>query len=316
MSNIIKLDDTGERMIPNYHKGTVMYAEHMTRYMSAVDIAKNKTVLDIASGSGYGTKMLSEKAQKVYGVDVDGDSIKYAKENFPANNIEYLLGDGESIPLKDSTVDLVVTLETIEHIENYKKFISEIKRVMKDDGMAVISTPNKSEFTQGNHFHLHEFEYDELFSLLKKEFKYIDPYFQATWVNVAIASEKEIKTEGLLEDIQTYNMKPLSKNKYLYFYFLCSNKPIKERVTSLNAFGGHYSARELVDIQRHNDRNVENYKIVLANAENAKNDLKQMYEGVIAELNNQIESKNAELSRTIVHQLRRVKRKVRSIKKS
>ena len=89
--NKIKLDDDGERMIPGFHKGTVMYAEHMTRYIAAQSIVKNKIVLDIASGSGYGTKILSENATKIYGVDIDVDSIEYAKEYFSGDRINLLL---------------------------------------------------------------------------------------------------------------------------------------------------------------------------------------------------------------------------------
>ncbi len=59
-----------ERMVPEFHKDNLIYAEHITRYMAAKPLMKNKVVLDIASGSGYGTKMLAETAKYVYGVDV------------------------------------------------------------------------------------------------------------------------------------------------------------------------------------------------------------------------------------------------------
>lgn len=266
------LENDGERMIPGFHKGTVMYAEHMTRYIAAQDLSKDKVVLDIASGSGYGTQILSKSAKKVYGVDVDKDSIKYAKENFLAKNIEYLVGDGEKIPLENNSVDLVITFETIEHVKNYRQFIKEIKRVLKDDGLAIVSTPNALEFTEGNHFHLHEFEYEELSALLRQDFLYINPYFQATWVNVAIAPEEIIQKEGA-HKITTYNYMPLQREKYLYFYLLCSNRPIKEKIEPINALGGHYSARELTDIQNLNNKNIRDYKTVLQNIEKDKTQL-------------------------------------------
>ena len=52
MANNIPLEDTGERMIPAFHNRTIMFAEHMTRYIAAQELAKDKVVLDIASGSG------------------------------------------------------------------------------------------------------------------------------------------------------------------------------------------------------------------------------------------------------------------------
>jgi ubiquinone/menaquinone biosynthesis C-methylase UbiE len=233
-----------ERMVPEFHKGTLTYAEHMTRYICAQKLAANKVVLDIASGSGYGTKLIAENAKKVYGVDVEAAAVAYATENYGAKNIEYLVGDGESIPLPDNAVDLIITLETIEHIKDYKKFISEIKRVLKPDGLALVSTPNDLEFAEGNHFHLHEFQYNELLDLLKADFKNISPYFQATWKFVAVADEATLSKEGQI-DTALLNMAPTKNDQFLYFYLLCSNREITEKIEPIAALGEHYSDREL-----------------------------------------------------------------------
>jgi len=243
-----KLGQDGERMVPDFHKSSLIYAEHIIRYNAALDLAKDKVVLDIASGSGYGTKILSNKAKKVYGVDVDQEAISYAQKNYGGKNIEYLLGNGEEIPLSDDSVDLVVTLETIEHIENYKKFTREIKRVLKKDGLAIISTPNDLEFAEGNHFHLHEFEYEELLGLIKKDFKYVKTYFQATMKFVAIGREETLKHKREI-DYRTYNYADLNKEQFLYFYFLCSNRKISEDIIELGAIGEHYSDRKIIDMQ-------------------------------------------------------------------
>ena len=294
----ISLDDTGERMIPGYHKGTVMYAEHMTRYTAAESIVKGKIVLDIASGSGYGTKLLANSAKKVFGVDIDKSAVEYAKQNFSASNIEFKVGDGEKIPLEDNSVDVVITFETIEHVKDYKKFIKEIKRVLKKDGIAIISTPNDLEFTEGNHFHLHEFEYTELTDLLRKDFKNIDSYFQATWVSVAIAPEKLIKNECEY-DSKTYNYMPLERDKYLYFYLVCSDGEIVEKIAPLNAYGGHYSARELTEIQQLNEKNISDYKIVLENANKELERVNNLYSEAQRELEHYHRSKLGRLRRKI-----------------
>ncbi len=258
------LQDTGERMVPDFHGRTIMYAEHMTRYIAAQDLSKGKVVLDIAAGSGYGTNLLAQKAKKAYGVDVSPDAIKYAKENYGAKNIEFLVGDAEEIPLPDKSVDLVISFETIEHVKNYEKFLKEISRVLKEDGIAIISTPNDEEFTEGNHFHLHEFKYKELTGLLKKYFKFQKPYHQATWAYVQISDDKFIGSEGATEDVQVHNFAPLKTEKYLYFYILCSNREIKETIKSVGGLGGHYSARELGDIFAHYQKQIDDHKYVLA----------------------------------------------------
>src|SRR5690242_21358219 len=107
------LDDTGERMVPEFHKGQLIYAEHLTRYASALPVVAGKTVLDIASGSGYGSQLLASAAAQVYGVDLDADAVAYAQKNFGSDNIEFRIGNATAIPLEDASVDVVVTFETI-----------------------------------------------------------------------------------------------------------------------------------------------------------------------------------------------------------
>lgn len=240
-----QLENDYERMVPEFHQETLMYAEHYTRYFAAEDIIKGKIVLDIASGSGYGTKMLAEKAKHVYGVDVNEQAVNYSKKYFSSKNIEYLVGDGVKIPLDDNSVDVVITFETIEHIEDYKIFIKEVKRVLRPDGIAIVSTPNDIEFAEGNHFHLHEFEYEELVSLLKKDFKNIKPYFQSTWKYVSIDSADKLEKKGEV-DIKLLNLSNKTREQHLYFYLLCSNRDIKEEVRPIAALGEHYSDRQLI----------------------------------------------------------------------
>jgi ubiquinone/menaquinone biosynthesis C-methylase UbiE len=236
------LENDYERMVPEYHQGKLIYAEHVTRYLAAQDAVKGKVVLDIASGSGYGTKIISKTAKFVYGVDVNEMAINYSKKKYSNKNIEYILGDGEKIPIDNNTIDVVVTFETIEHIKNYKKFVKEIKRVLKKNGLLIISTPNDLEFAEGNHFHLHEFEYKELVSLLSKDFSFIDSYFQTTSKHVAIGTADELNNDvkSTVKNLTTKNI-----NQHLYFYLLASNRKITEKIKYTAAIGEHYSDRAL-----------------------------------------------------------------------
>ncbi len=241
------LEDTGERMIPEFSRGSLIYAEHMTRYIAAQPLAKGKVVLDIASGSGYGSKLLAEQARKVYGIDVDAASVAYSQAHFGGKNIEYKVGDGVKIPLDDAEVDLVVSFETIEHIEDYQQFIREVRRVLKPDGLAIISTPNDLEFAEGNHFHVHEFTYEELVKVLHKQFANVASYYQATWKYVAVGEEELFATPEAATNIATVNLAPLKQPQYLYFYLLCSNRQITEKIEPLAATGEHYSERTMIN---------------------------------------------------------------------
>ncbi len=259
-------------MIPEFHNDKLIYAEHVTRYMAAKPAITNKVVLDIASGSGYGTKMLAESAAFVYGVDVNETAINYSKKHYAAQNIKYLVGDGESIPLKDDSVDVVVTFETIEHIKDYRKFLDEVNRVLRPDGLLIVSTPNDTEFAEGNHFHLHEFTYDELVNLLKKHYKNIDAYFQSTWKYVAIGTEKDLD-----QAINTtvLNLTKKVRDEHLYFYLLCSNRKISETVEYIGAVGEHYSDRQLqkkdLEYEKKLQQSAADKQQLSSNLDHAKN---------------------------------------------
>ena len=237
------LEDTGERMIPVHHKGKNIYGAHLGRYQAGAGLVKGKIVLDIACGSGYGTKLMSKQAKAVFGVDVDKDTIKYAKENYASKNITYLLGDGTSIPLKDNTVDVVVSYETIEHIENYTKFMEEVKRVLKPNGQFLLSTPNDIEYAEGNHFHIHQFNFKELKALAGKFFKYQKDYFQTIWMCSTILPE-DLQTSEWTQEIQTTNTVSLKPDQCIYFFMICSDRKIDVEIKPQGVIGEHWRQRD------------------------------------------------------------------------
>lgn len=229
-------------MIPEHHKGSAVYGEHIVRYSGSKLLVKDKVVLDIACGSGYGSALLSDTAKKVFGVDIDIDSVEYAKTHFHKSNVEFIEGSGTNIPLPNNSVDVVISYETIEHIKDYKKFLKEIKRVLKSDGLAVISTPNDTEFIEGNHFHIHEFEHEELIKLLHDNFKHTKEWFQATWVSNGLLSKEQITSEWIAK-LPVANIAPKKMKEVLYFFVLCSDRQINETIDPTIALSEHWSAR-------------------------------------------------------------------------
>jgi O-antigen biosynthesis protein len=176
------MKSTGERMIPEFDKGQYIYLEHMTRYLFACQFVKNKIVLDIACGSGYGSKELFEaRAKKVVGVDISEESIEYCKKNYQDDAIEFLMGGVDKIPLKDDSVDVIVSFETIEHVDEKAQgeFLKEGRRVLKDNGILVISTPNSNFYQPGNKFHKKELNEKEFEDILKKYFTNVEFYHQS-----------------------------------------------------------------------------------------------------------------------------------------
>lgn len=262
------IKDTGERMVPAYHKTHMVYGEHIVRYHAAVALVKGKTVLDIASGSGYGSSLLGEAAGHVYGVDIDEEAITYAKKNYGSPSVEFLVGDGVSIPLEENSVDVVVSFETIEHIEDYRTFMAEVKRVLKDDGLFILSTPNDVEFPETNHFHIHEFERRELENLVGKFFSETKPYFQATWLYNALVDEKRL-TKEWVAPIETMQTAPVNLDKCIYFYMLCANRPIQESIEPIAAISEHWSERTRQINEQSIREHIEEQGAIIKHLENS-----------------------------------------------
>lgn len=178
---------TAERMMP--HERGIRYYEHIFRYHFASDLVKGKNVLDAACGSGYGSDLLAKKgANKVTGIDISKEVINFCSKNYKRENLRYKSMDVTDLIFKKSDFDAVVSFETLEHVKNYKKVLSEFNRVLKKDGLLIISTPNKMTFgcnlkVPFDKYHVIEFYLDEFKKLLKKAgFEILEIYGQdSSW---------------------------------------------------------------------------------------------------------------------------------------
>jgi len=159
--------------------------QHIMRYILAGKYVRNKVVLDVACGAGYGTCYLAERGGlKVYAIDINENALSIAKEFYNHPNIVYIRGDALNLPFPNNFFDVVVSFETIEHITQIDKYIRDIKRILKVGGLFICSTPN-IKYTRHPHYHIHEFYPDEFFSLLEKNFceckkyaQYISPFIR------------------------------------------------------------------------------------------------------------------------------------------
>ncbi len=167
------LPATGERFLPEQMLGDIEL-EHMHRYAIALNFAAGKNVLDIASGEGYGSNLLASVAESVIGVDISNDAVCHATRRYVKNNLKFKLGRCDSIPLGDHSIDLVVSFETLEHHDQHTEMLMEIKRVLKSNGVLIISTPDKHEYSDcsgdKNHFHVKELYLNEFSELLSSQF--------------------------------------------------------------------------------------------------------------------------------------------------
>jgi len=194
----------GEMLIPNKPIPKFILQSSVNRYVWAAPFVKGKATLDIGCGSGYGSSYLVGKgAKEVIGGDISGEAIEYAQAHYKKDGLHFLRLDAQRLPFSDNSFDVVVSFEVIEHVARYKDFVSECRRVLKDNGVFICSTPNKEAASPHREkplarYHAKEFYIEELRQLLGKHFQEVsfygmDPQSQGNKIAYRLATMLESK---------------------------------------------------------------------------------------------------------------------------
>src|ERR1700730_11207224 len=188
---------TGERYLPQI-TGEIQL-EHVHRYLVAREYGKDKDVLDIACGEGFGSAILANAARSVIGVDIAADAVKHASIRYRLDNVQFQQGSCAAIPLDNDSIDLVVSFETIEHHDAHKAMMAEIKRVLRPEGVLIISSPDKKEYSvlpnYRNPFHVRELFKEEFEDLIRAYFK-----------NLALISKQIVYGSGILSEADAFRV--------------------------------------------------------------------------------------------------------------
>lgn len=228
---------TGERMIPEINKGATFYYEHILRYFFATRLCKDKKVLDLGCGVGYGSALMCRSgAKKVSGIDLDHEAVEYAKNMFREDKINFFQGNVLDLSNFTDNVDVVVAFELLEHVKEQGKLISQAKSKLKENGVLLISTPNKITYPKGNPFHKKELDFNEFTKLLKSKFKYVEVFDQYFLLSGLIVNNALINGKGntylrqfTFKESETY-LSLLKQNDCQYFLAVCSDT----KIASLN----------------------------------------------------------------------------------
>lgn len=106
---------------------------------------EGKKVLDLACGSGGLTRKIKERnpSARIYGVDFNKKAIEYAaRKDAGVKGVKYFSGDAQDIPFRDKFFDVVIGFDMLDHIPDYRKCMSEIRRVLKDGGEIAVTVEN------------------------------------------------------------------------------------------------------------------------------------------------------------------------------
>jgi ubiquinone/menaquinone biosynthesis C-methylase UbiE len=229
------LVSTGERLMTDNRSHNL--AEHLHRYAIACQFAKGRTILDIASGEGYGANLLASQAAFVYGVDVAGDAVAHAAGKYQRANLRFQQGTAIAIPLEDAAVDIVVSFETIEHLREHDEMMAEIRRVLRPDGMLIMSSPNKRNYSDltghANAFHLRELYSEEFRALIGRFFSHA--CFLLQRISYGSFVTPEIPTAGFIEYRGDFNAvnSHIGLQQAVYNIAIASDQPVPDMPSSL-----------------------------------------------------------------------------------
>jgi SAM-dependent methyltransferase len=206
-------------------------------------------VLDVGCGAGYGTDYLaSSGAQQVLGIDISSTAITYAQLHYQRENLTFRVMDGTSLDFADKSLDIVVAFEVIEHLNEQEKFLSEVVRILKHEGLFLVSTPNKDANAQEyvNPFHTREFTIEEFRNLLVTYFKKIKILSQNYILGIIIAAPNIDKS---IIDYHLINEDEFPQDAIA----LCSQSDLKSLKSSHTLFPISYNRNECLIGQRKSD---------------------------------------------------------------
>lgn len=179
------IDWTGERCVPWAPDVQVVY-EHMHRYLWAATVVAGRRVLDLGSGEGFGASILAAGEEtEVVGIDIDERTVEHAQLNWAGPRTSFKVGDALDLSeFEDGSFGAVVAFEVIEHVDEQERVLAEVARVLADDGVLIISTPDRRLYSdatgQVNPFHQHELTYEEFSALLEGPFPHVAVWGQRT----------------------------------------------------------------------------------------------------------------------------------------
>jgi len=126
-------------------------------------------VLDIACGRGEGSAILAKKCSEVIGADLSSDSIMEARAAHELPNLKFEVQDGCNMTYPSGRFSVIVCMNTLEHVEDDRRFLENCHRVLGDDGLLILEVPllrrNPFNFPLISS-HLREYEKDDLIDLI------------------------------------------------------------------------------------------------------------------------------------------------------
>ncbi|HET6728715.1 MAG TPA: class I SAM-dependent methyltransferase [Jiangellaceae bacterium] len=155
---------TGERTVPGLPHENYWFRRHEAAYVALAPLCERAAVLEAGCGAGYGAAVALEAgASTVVALDYDADAVEHTHGIY---GVPAVRGNLVALPFAAGSFDVVLSLQTLEHLWDQRTFLTECARVLRPGGRLALTTPNRLTFPPGNPFHAHELDATELTALV------------------------------------------------------------------------------------------------------------------------------------------------------
>jgi len=149
--------------VPGLARENYWFRRHEAAYAAVGPLCAHSRVLDAGCGEGYGAALARRAgATTVIALDYDTWAVERAARTYRLPTVRGNLVD---LPVADGAFDLVLSLQTLEHVWDQPRFVAECGRVLRPGGRLALTTPNRLTFPPGNPFHSREVDVRELRAL-------------------------------------------------------------------------------------------------------------------------------------------------------
>lgn len=117
-----------------------LFLKRLATYLEKKCLKNCKKILDIGTGFGVPAIGLKMLGKEITGIDIDPASKEFCKKY--GVEVKILDIEKDILPFKNNSFDAVTSFNLIEHIKNVQNFLKEVNRILKDDGIFILVTPN------------------------------------------------------------------------------------------------------------------------------------------------------------------------------
>jgi SAM-dependent methyltransferase len=193
---------TGERPQQGVTPDSLL-ALHAAGYRTVIERLGQGTVLDVGCGQGFESARFLAPGRQVVGVDYSAEAVELARRTYGSDGLGTAQMNALALGFGEGSFDWACSSHLIEHFDQPEGHVSELARVLKDDGSVFFLTPNAPADFE-NPFHIHLFEPTELRDMLSRHFHDVTvqgldavPHVKADFTARRVKAEKVLRLDFL-----------------------------------------------------------------------------------------------------------------------